>query len=761
MTIALAAAVLAGGCLSTPRWSGQGGDGGYGDGGVLRDGGSCGGNRDYVQVAAGGQHSCGVDAQGQVWCWGANDSGQLGDGQTRDRDQPVKALLPAGVAAEKIAAGLDHTCAAGGGGHVWCWGGNGDGQLGGSKDSSATPVAVMTSSGTRLADVVDIAAGHKLTCAVDSEKRVWCWGDNDHDAAGAQNSDSVRVPTQIKGIPNEGALGAAVGNDFACAWTSSGSVYCWGKDDHGELGSNASGDTPTAIAVPGVSGVVDMSAADAHACAVTGGGAVKCWGDGGDGQFGTGSSSSATPVTVPKLSRAAHIATGAGHSCASTKSGGLWCWGTNTAGEVGAGQVGSSHPVPPTQIKTGAFVTAVSAGDLHTCVVTGGGGLACFGSNRSGQIGTGDPLNRTSPAKVDLGGIRPTAVSAGGDHTCITDGGKVLCFGANDRGQLGDGSKGIATAPVQVLDVTGVTELAAGGAYSCAFGIASGDSAASLLCWGRNDHNQLGDDSGHTQTTPVKVNLTTGQTKAVATADAHTVALVAGQVFEWGDGVSGVQQVSGSQTASLVLAAAGDQFGCAAATDGHGAFCWGDGSDGKLGNGDTSDSPGAMVAVHLGFNGFVDDVAAGSEHACAIAHAFGTTHRLYCWGKNDSGQLGDGSTSASATPREVDASLPIPVTAVDAGGATTCAIDSKHDLYCWGSNNSGQLGIGSTADADKPSKVTGISGGVIQVSVGAEHTCALDMTNTLWCWGSDRDGQLGSRRKLDFTSPTALSGSCL
>ena len=193
---------------------------------------------------------------------------------------------------------------------------------------------------------------------------------------------------------------------------------------------------------------------------------------------------------------------------------------------------------------------------------------------------------------------------------------------------------------------------------------------------------------------------------------------------------------------------------CASKTDGT-LWCWGNNSDGQLGDGTVMDEHSPIEVTALGAS--VAAVSVGTFHTCARK----TDGTLWCWGRNSYGQLGDGSVTDEHSPIEVTA-LGASVAAVSAGEVHTCARKTDGTLWCWGENSTGELGDGTTADKHSPVEVTALGASVAEVSAGAGHTCARKTDNTLWCWGLNYSGELGNGTTADEHSPvqvTALGAS--
>jgi alpha-tubulin suppressor-like RCC1 family protein len=354
-----------------------------------------------AMVAAGAAHTCVLTTGGGVACWGANDSGQLGDGTTTDRPAPVPvAGLATGVAA--IAAGDNHTCLLTTAGGVKCWGANDSGQLGDGTTThrlSPVPVAGLGSG------VTAIAAGVSHTCAVTTSGGVTCWGSNSNRQLGDGTTTTHTVPVSVNGLTSA-AVAVAAGGLHTCALTTGGGVQCWGDNTTGELGDGTSMTRTVPVAVGGLtSDVATIAAGDYHTCAVMTAGDVRCWGANDSGQLGDGTVLMLRTAPVPVTGLAAGvtaIAAGLDHTCAVTTGGGVQCWGGNGYGQLGDGTRSAGRRTAGAVSGLATGVAAIGAGDYYTCALTTGGGAACWGRGDSGQLGDGTRTNRAGPTAVAL-----------------------------------------------------------------------------------------------------------------------------------------------------------------------------------------------------------------------------------------------------------------------------------------------------------------------------------------------------------------------
>ena len=365
------------------------------------------------------------------------------------------------------------------------------------------------------------------------------------------------------------------------------------------------------------------------------------------------------------------ISAGNFHTCALTNGGGVKCWGSNQFGQMGVSLslFSSSTPVDVPGLSSG--VAAIAAGQLHTCALTTLGGVKCWGLNSNGQLGDNGPeAVRFTPADVSGLTSGVTAIAAGLLTTCaLTTGGGAKCWGANGGGQLGDGTTIQRPAPVDVFGLaSGVSAIATHNGHSCALTTGGG-----IKCWGQNNSGQLGIGSPpNASFTPVDV--------------------ISAQ---------GMPALTGASAITVNFASS-----CARASSG-GVLCWGSNSAGQLGNDLISFSSNTPVNVLSGPSSTplvgVSAIAAGSSHACALTSVGG----LKCWGFNTSGQIGNGNNSfVVSTPEDVIAGPSLPplsgVNAVSAGETHTCALMNNGGVKCWGANFYGQLGDNSTSPRFTP-----------------------------------------------------------
>ena len=553
-------------------------------------------------------------------------------------------------------------------------------------------------------------------------------------------------------------------------------MTCWGKNNLGQLGTGGTSDSNVPVANPTLTtGVTSIAAGYNHTCAIASG-ELWCWGDNFYGQLGVGTSRNVrlSPVHVSLPDEALAVASGEGHTCALTGGGAVMCWGDNGYGQLGDSTF-DEHLTPFPVTGLGSAVAAISSHGNHNCALTTAGGLLCWGDNFRGMLGDGSSNNvRNEPVQVVGLASGVAEIAAGYYHSCaLTTSGVVKCWGYNFYGELGDGTNTSSNVPVDVSgtfnplpelsvdDVTmlegdeeGVTQAVftvslpgpSGKTVTVAYATADGTATAPA------DYMPAAGD----------VTFAPGETAQVIRID------VVGDVLDEPDETFTVN-LSGAVNASILDATgtgtitdndlavvrvaidAGFNHSCAITAAGA-AKCWGYNSAGELGDG-TTDEHLTAVAVS-GLSSGVAAIAVGESHTCGLSDAGGVT----CWGRNGVGELGDGSTITHSTTPVSVSGLSSGVAAISAGGSHTCALTMGGAVKCWGYNVYGELGDGTTDSSSTPVAVVGLSGGVVAISNGTLHTCALTSAGGVLCWGLNNAGQLGDGTTTERHAPVGVSG---
>jgi alpha-tubulin suppressor-like RCC1 family protein len=324
-------------------------------------------------LTAGYLHTCAVLNTGEVSCWGYNNRGQLGNrtrsGTDGPNSTPLLVVLPAGTTATALTSGYLHTCAVLNTGEVYCWGWNRYGQLGNSTNSgslsaaNSTPLPVVLPAGTTA---TALTAGYAHTCALLNTGEVYCWGFNPRGQLGnSTNSGSLSAANStplLVGLP-AGATATALTAGYAhtCAVLTTDAVTCWGHNNRGQLGNStnsgsnsAANSTPLLVGLPAGATATALTAGDTHTCAVLTTGAVTCWGRNNFGQLGNSTNSgmnipNPTPLLVglPAGATATAATAGDSHTCAVLNTGEVSCWGWNIYGQLGNSTTSGSSTANP------------------------------------------------------------------------------------------------------------------------------------------------------------------------------------------------------------------------------------------------------------------------------------------------------------------------------------------------------------------------------------------------------------------------------
>jgi alpha-tubulin suppressor-like RCC1 family protein len=356
------------------------------------------------------------------------------------------------------------------------------------------------------------------------------------------------------------------------------------------------------------------------------------------------------------------IGAGTMHACDIASGGIVWCWGLNGAeGRIGSDQLGSSSmSSTPVKVPGNLRFTQLATFGRHTCALTSEGKAYCWGYNGWGALGGNTNVGQSYTPVAVAGNLTFRSITAGSDHACaITLDNIAYCWGNNDWRQLGTGTSTPASSPVNVTGGVAFASISAGSGFTC--GVAQLNGVA--YCWGANSIGQTGDGQ--------KINY--------------------GNVF-----VSTPQQVVGGLAFKSV--SLGNQYACGVTMTGQG-YCWGSNST-KLGNGPTNDSS-SPVAVLGGYT--FRSISAGALHACGVT----TANAVYCWGRNGNGELGvappNGSSALDTPVRAGGNFTAAEVSAAGTGTGSsghTCAISvDRLTAYCFGRNDVGQLGNGTTTAA--------------------------------------------------------------
>ena len=343
-----------------------------------------------LAISAGYEHSCALESDGSVLCWGDNAYGELGNGTVSPTQTPATALLPS--KAIQVAAGESHSCALLVTHTVACWGDNEFAELGQKASFQPVPSPRLVPGLTRVASVV---AGDGDTCALMLNKTLRCWGEGALGELGNGTTTLAQAtPVAVYGLSNVRQV--ALGYHHACALTAKAQVLCWGLGDLGQLGSGFMyGWSTYPRAVPGLSSVASIYAGGDQSCALLTTGVPHCWGYNSYGQLGDGSTTTRYyPDSVVGLSGVLSMSMGESFTCATLASRSLDCWGYSGDGQLSSDEKTQMNPQAVTSPIPAAWtsdVSAVATGSDHTCILRVPGGVRCWGNNSVGQLGNPNP----------------------------------------------------------------------------------------------------------------------------------------------------------------------------------------------------------------------------------------------------------------------------------------------------------------------------------------------------------------------------------
>ena len=608
---------------------------------------------------------------------------------------------------------------------------------------------VLVLIGWRPARAQQVSAGGYHNLSIHADGTLWAWGYNTQGQLGTGNLANQTTPQPIGAATWQSVSG---GQLCSLAIRQDGTLWAWGSNDYGQLGTSGTSQQNAPTQVGTDTNWRSVSVGYYHVLALKTDGTLWAWGSNTQGQLGTGSTSytpQATPVQVGAATTWQSVSAGEYHSLAIQQDGTLWSWGNDTYGQLGQGglfmQTGLSTP---RQVGTDTNWRRVAAGAAHSLALKTTGTLWGWGNNTSGQVGTG--LVSSSPSVPTQVGTAATwgSISGGRYHSAaIRQDGTLWTWGDNYYGQLGDGTTTAQAAPQQVGALATWQSASAGNSHTVALRTDN-----TCWAWGGNFLSQLGTGGG-LQLTPVQL-LPPTTWREVAAGTSYTVAIrTDGTLWAWGynaDGELGLgnttnqtapQQVGTATTWQSVSAA--DYHTMAIRTDGT-LWAWGFNGNGRLGLGNTTNQ---LTPTQVGTATNWQQVSAGSGHTLAVR----TDGTLWAWGNNGLGVLGTG-TSNTNYPSPLQVGTATNWVGVSTNIYHTLAVRADGSLWAWGYNYYGQLGTGNTTNSNVPVQV-GTGAQWQSAAAGDYHSLAVRQDGTLWAWGYNGNGELGLGTTTNQVAP--------
>src|SRR3989339_39292 len=675
-------------------------------------------------ISAGYYHTCGIRASdSRVLCWGDSEHGKLGDGQSStDRTSPY--LTTDSSAYLSVSARGAHTCGIRQSDRrVLCWGYSANGRLGDGQNGVDVLNPNFT---TDYSAYSSISARQSHTCGIrQNDSRVLCWGQGQYGRLGDGSTSVHNVGNPNPTTDISPYISVSLGEYHTCGIRVNDSrVLCWGNGDYGQLGDGST--SAHSVSNPNVttdsSSYSSMEVGYYHTCGIrVNDSRVLCWGNGtlGDGEttenvlnpnlttdtspykkgftqgeevlvsilgnayikkgeiwklgcraydFTTYSSwMNSTAMTI--LSSPPTMATVKINSTTNSSTENIkgYCNATDTDGDDLAYQYqwynGSTVYFNGTLFKDGS----ISAGEFHTCGIRANDSrVLCWGDGDEGQLGDGSTaVHNNSNPNITTDSSAYSSVSAGSYHTCgiRQNDSRVLCWGRGNSGQLGDNGQIEKTNPTLTTDTSPYSSVSAGEDYTC--GIRTNDSR--VLCWGRSTEGQLGDGETTTRLVPtltsdtstyLRISAGEGTTCGIRANDSRVLCWGDGQYRSLGDGNTSLHNNLNpnltTDTSAYSSVSVGGAHSCGIRANDSRVLCWGVGTYGRLGDGETTDNPNPNVTT----DSFAyTKIIAGPFHTCGIRT---NDSRVLCWGDGSYGTLGDGNTAAHnvANPNITTSSSP-------------------------------------------------------------------------------------------------------
>lgn len=647
----------------------------------------------WIIVAAGNAHSLVLSADGIIYSWGNNDYGQLGLGDTATRSFATEL----GISKDwrMLSAGDYHSAALKINGTLWTWGSNIYGQLGfGDTNDKTSPIQIGNDSDWKL---ISAGAGHTL--AIKNDGSLWAWGRNDCGQLGFGDTFNRTTSGQL-GNDQDWSTGTA-GNKYTIGLKSNGTLWGWGYNEYGQLGL---GDT------------INKN----------------------------------IPSQIGNASDWSSVKTGIAHTIAIKTDGTIWVWGKNDYGQLGLGDIINRNT--PTQIGTNSGWKILAVNDDYGTAIKTDGTIWTWGRNDYGQLGLGDTFTRNIPTQLGMATDWKTGAAGDGYTIALKTSGSLWSWGRNDRGQLGLGDTTGRYIPGQVNNTPAPPSSLIAAAIS--------ESQINLL-WTDNSINEIGfkverrpaNSSTYFHVVTLGPNNIYFSDTDLSPLTTYHYRVRAFNTFGDSDSSNEANATTSGGWSSII---AGYAYTVARANNGILWAC-GDNEHGQLGLGNKGSATNKILLTRIGTDTDWSKISAGWHHTIAIK----TNKTLWGWGDNQYGQLGTavyGDGADNTTPTQIW-SIGDWETAT-AGGYHTIAIKTDGSIWSCGKNSTGQLGLGITSALRAIFFQIGSDTDWSTAAVGGQidggHTISIKTTGTLWGWGWNEDGQLGLGDTNDRYTPTQI-----